>query len=91
MTALKAKRLAIARNTLLAELFAVYLTRKFADIGLFIWALASRSSLTESEIFRIFDNTEFLVIVLLSVFQVILAFIINARTLKRTIDYTGGE
>lgn len=41
--------------------------------------------------FALFNNTEFLMIMLVSWTQVLLAFIINARTLKRTIDYTGGE
>jgi len=37
----------------------------------------------------IFSNTEFLVLTATSLTQVIVAFLINARTLKRTLDYTG--
>ncbi len=36
--------------------------------------------------FGIFGNTEFLMLTMISAFQVIMAFIINARTLKRTFD-----
>ena len=36
---------------------------------------------------RIFNRMEFLMVLLISGAQVILAFLINARTLKRTIDY----
>jgi|SRR5215472_8354144 hypothetical protein len=36
---------------------------------------------------RIFNRMEFLMLLLISGAQVILAFLINARTLKRTIDY----
>jgi hypothetical protein len=36
---------------------------------------------------RIFSRMEFLMVLLISGAQVILAFLINARTLKRTIDY----
>lgn len=39
----------------------------------------------------IFSNTEFVVLTVTSLTQVIVAFLINARTLKRTIDYSGGE
>ena len=38
---------------------------------------------------RIFNRMEFLMLLLISGAQVILAFLINARTLKRTIDYSG--
>lgn len=38
----------------------------------------------------IFSNTEFVVLTVTSLTQVIVAFLINARTLKRTIDYSGG-
>lgn len=43
---------------------------------------------TGASAFKIFSNTEFLMIGLLSGCQIVLAFMINARTLKRTIDYT---
>ncbi len=36
---------------------------------------------------QIFNRMEFLMLLLISAAQVILAFLINARTLKRTIDY----
>ena len=51
----------------------------------FVLASSGQSSL------RIFGNTEFLTLLVISLSQTIVAFIINARTLKRTIDYTGGE
>ncbi len=38
----------------------------------------------------IFSNTEFVVLTVTSLTQVIVAFLINARTLKRTFDYSGG-
>ena len=38
---------------------------------------------------QIFNRMEFLMLLLISGAQVILAFLINARTLKRTIDYAG--
>lgn len=41
--------------------------------------------------FGLFSTTEFLVLLLISGTQVALAFLINARTLKRTIDYSGGH
>lgn len=40
---------------------------------------------------QIFRNTEFLMITIISGIQVVMAFIINARTLKRTIDYTNDD
>jgi hypothetical protein len=46
---------------------------------------------TRIEMLRIFNNTEFLILTLIGLSQVILAFMINARTLKRTIDYTGDD
>ncbi len=46
---------------------------------------------TRTEVFSIFSNTEFLMLTIMSLAQVILAFMINARTLKRTIDYTGDD
>lgn len=39
----------------------------------------------------VFNNTEFLMLLLISATQVVLAFMINARTLKRTIDYTADD
>ena len=39
----------------------------------------------------IFGTTEFLMLVTVSFSQAVIAVIINGRTLKRTIDYTGGE
>jgi hypothetical protein len=36
---------------------------------------------------QVFNRMEFLMLLLISAAQVILAFLINARTLKRTIDY----
>jgi hypothetical protein len=41
--------------------------------------------------FRIFNRMEFLMLLLISAAQVILAFLINARTLKRTVDYTSAS
>jgi len=40
---------------------------------------------------RIFNRMEFLMLLLISAAQVILAFLINARTLKRTVDYTASS
>jgi hypothetical protein len=40
---------------------------------------------------RIFNRMEFLMVLLISGAQVILAFLINARTLKRTIDYAASS
>ena len=43
----------------------------------------------EVEWFQIFSNTEFLVLMIMSFGQSAIGQIINSRTLKRTIDYTG--
>jgi len=37
--------------------------------------------------FQVFNRMEFLMLLFISIVQVILAFLINARTLKRTIEY----
>lgn len=39
----------------------------------------------------IFSNTEFLMLLIFSITQTVMAFIINARTLKRTIDYGSSD
>lgn len=46
-------------------------------------------SITGVSFLSIFNRTEFLYLCFLSGAQVVLAFMINARTLKRTIDNTG--
>ena len=37
--------------------------------------------------FRLFNNTEFLVLLLIAAVQIVMAFLINGRTLKRAIGY----
>ncbi len=51
--------------------------------GLFLLSAAGVREL------QIFNSTEFLTLLLISIVQVILAFMINARTLKRTVDFSG--
>lgn len=61
----------------------------------FVWVvyliLLLLSVATRAPMLSIFGNTEFAMLMLLSLFQVILAFMVNARTLKRTIDYGSAE
>ena len=58
-----------------------------AVVQMIVFALGAASVVA----LGIFHNTEFLVITLISAAQSVLAIKINARTLKRTIDYSGGH
>lgn len=58
-----------------------------AVVQMIVFALGAAQVLA----LEMFHNTEFLVITLISVAQSVLAIKINARTLKRTIDYGGGH
>lgn len=40
---------------------------------------------------ELYGTTEFATLTFISLSQMVVAFIVNARTLKRTIDYSGGE
>jgi hypothetical protein len=40
---------------------------------------------------QLYGTTEFATLTFVSMSQMVVAFLINARTLKRTIDYSGGE
>ena len=68
-------------NTLEAQLM-----QAIAIVQIVVFALGA----AQVAILEIFHNTEFLVITLMSFVQGWIAVKINARTLKRTIDYGGG-
>lgn len=54
---------------------------------LVLFILASADVVGQS----LYGTTEFATLTFISLSQMIVAFIVNARTLKRTIDYSGGE
>lgn len=54
---------------------------------LVLFILAATGSMGQG----LFGTTEFAILTFISLSQTIVAFMINARTLKRTIDYGGGE
>jgi hypothetical protein len=62
---------------------AIFMTlTSIAYFGLFVGSLNGDPRLA------IFRNTEFLILMAFSGAESIIAFMVNARTLKRTIDYT---